>query len=76
MKVRELIELLQKCNPEDIVFYDAGNGFENNDLQVLCFDPENHGEDMDIFGVDDVLIGSGTLRGHVYLTEDKLEAET
>ena len=74
MRVRNLIEILQKCNPDGIVIYDAGNAYKNYDLQVLCFAPEEHDEnEMQEFGVDDVLIGSGTLRGFVFLTEDKLE---
>ena len=71
MKVRELIELLQKCDPEDIVMYDAGNAMWNEHQGVWCTDPEGSTETE--YGVDDVLIGSGTLRGFVYLTEEKME---
>jgi hypothetical protein len=74
VKVKELIELLQKCNPEDIVMYDASNAMWNEHQGVWCSDPEGSMEAT--YGVDDVLIGSGTLRGFVYLTEDKLEDMT
>lgn len=69
MKVRDLIELLQKCNPDDIVTYDAENAMWNEHQGLWCSDPA--GSTEAVYGVDDVLIGSGTLRGFVYLTEDK-----
>lgn len=85
MKVKDLIEELKKCNPEDTVYYDFENAFTN---EVNCSTyPELYPnlkelkEDLDerlvIFtmGVDDVLIGSGTLKGYVYLTEDLIEEE-
>lgn len=32
MKVKELIEELKKCNPDDIVMYDFENAFTNDNL--------------------------------------------
>lgn len=71
MKVKELIELLQGCNPEDTVMYDAENAMWNEHQGVWCTDPEGYMETD--YGVDDVLVGSGTLRGFVYLVEEKLK---
>ena len=51
--------------------YDAGNAMCNEHQGVWCSDPEGSTETE--YGVDDVLIGSGTLRGFVYLTEEKME---
>ena len=71
MMVKELIELLQKCNPDDIVMYDAENAMWNEHQGVWCTDPE--GSEETVYGVSDVLIGSGTLRGFVYLVDEKLK---
>ena len=71
MKVKELIELLQKCNPDDIVMYDAENAMWNAHQGVWCTDPE--GSEETVYGVNDVLIGSGVLRGFVYLADEKLK---
>lgn len=63
MRVKELINELKKCNPDDLVMYDTANAIKNeND----CTSPEV-GED---YGIDDVLIGSGTNKGFVFLTEE------
>ena len=61
MMVYELIEYLQDCPPTALVMYDATIGMEQAE------EPEEKH-----FGVDDVLIGSGTLKGFVYLSEEKL----
>ena len=74
MKVKELIELLQGCNPEDIVMYDAENAMWNEHQGVWCTDPEGSTEVE--YGVNDVLIGCGTIRGFVYLVDKKLEEVT
>ena len=65
MKVKELIAELQKCNPDDLVFYDLENAIKNDEIEVTT--QELH------FSVDDVLIGGGTTRGFVFLAEDLLE---
>lgn len=62
MKVIELIEQLKKCNPDDTVLYDGRNFFSNEEYNVE-YHEEYH------MGVDDVLIGGGTLRGYVFLEE-------
>ena len=61
MIVKELIELLQKCNPNDIVMFDIENSLKNG---AFTDDEETH------FPVDDVLTGYGTLKGFVFLQED------
>ena len=67
MKVRELIELLQKCNPNDSVMYDIGNSLRNEAYVVTGIETS--------LPIDDVLVGNGTLKGFVYLTEDLLEED-
>ena len=74
MKVKDLIELLQRCNPEDIVMYDAENAMWNEHQGVWCTDPE--GSTEVVYGVNDALIGSGTIRGFVYLADEKLKEVT
>lgn len=66
MKVKELIAELQKCNPEDLVFFDLYNSIQNNETQTF---EELH------FSVDDVFIGRGTERGFVYLSEEEIITE-
>lgn len=61
MLVKELIELLQMCDPNDIVMFDAENSLKN---RTLLYDGEND------FSVDDVLVGGGTLKHFVFLRED------
>lgn len=66
MKVKELIHLLQKCDPEAVVVYDAENALHNI--------PQ--ADDLDIdsirtaFAIDNILIGYATLKGKVYLFEE------
>ena len=61
MRVKELIELLQRCPQDCIVMYDAKIGYQQaEEPEELCF------------GVDDVMVGTGTLRGFVYLTEEEV----
>ena len=55
MKVSELIGLLKKCDPNDIVMMSTS--------QLTADD----------LSVDDVLIGSGTLKGFVFLAEEPEE---
>lgn len=69
MRVYELIEQLQKCNPADFVMYDATAAFDNDGLTAFD-DMGNEYKDRS-FPVDDVLVGHGTIRGIVYLAEDK-----
>ena len=61
MKVKELIELLQRCPQDWIVEYDAKIGYQQaEEPEELCF------------GVDDVMVGRGTIRGFVFLTEEEV----
>lgn len=70
MKVRELITLLQRCDPECTVMYDASVGIRNEALTVH----DDMGEEQlePHFSVDDVQVGHGTIRGFVYLTEENI----
>lgn len=71
MKVKELIEYLNKCDPEAQVLYDAEVGMRNADLTVF----DSDGQEVDLtemnFGVQDILQGRGVLRGRVYLSEEE-----
>ena len=58
MTVKELINELKKCNPDDLVMYDPSNAIKNENI-------------VENYCVDDVLIGSGTTKGFVYLTEEQ-----
>ena len=72
MKVKDLIDLLQRCNPEHIVMYDATVALENDPDRSIVSWVSDVEPEME-FGVDDVLIGCGTQTGFVFLAEDKLE---
>ena len=76
MTVAELIEELKKCPQDSIVMYNFENAFTNDEAERLYgFDTQAEHREFDM-GVDDVLMGSGTLRGFVFLTEELLkEAE-
>lgn len=63
MTVKELINELKKCNPDDLVMYDPENAIKNESGGTSP-------EFIEDYGVDDVLIGSGTMRGIVFLTEE------
>ena len=65
MTVKELINELEKCNPDDIVMYNPDNAIKNESVGTSP-------EFVEHYGVDDVLIGSGTAKGFVYLVEELL----
>jgi hypothetical protein len=70
MLVHELIELLQRCPQDAIVGYDFENAFTNDEAERLYgFDRENRPREF-YMGIDDALIGHGTAKGFVFLTED------
>lgn len=77
MKVSELIEMLQTCPQDAIVMYDFENAFTNE----VNGNSSDYGFDYRVkeryysMSVDDVLIGVGTLRGFVYLTEELIPVE-
>ena len=79
MTVSELITELKKCNPNDLVMYNFENAFSNDEYERNYGDMDKrYGENRDKItewdmSVDDVLIGSGTIRGFVFLTEELLE---
>lgn len=70
MKVKELIELLKRCSQDDVVLYDMENSLKNESYVMR----NDNGEKIieTTMGIDDVLIGSGTQKGFVYLVEGKL----
>ena len=74
MRVYELIEMLQRCTDQSaIVYYDIEQGLKNEDMYVACNDETAVPDKPTHFAVDDVLVGSGTLKGIVYLTEEPYE---
>lgn len=73
MRVKELIELLKRCPQDNIVLYDMENSLKNESYVTRNDNGENFIET--IMGIDDVLIGSGTLKGFVYLAEEKYEIQ-
>ena len=73
MRVKELIELLKRCPQDNIVLYDMENSLKNESYVTRNDNGENFIET--IMGIDDVLIGSGTLKGFVYLVEEKYEIQ-
>lgn len=75
MTVAELIAELQKCNPNDIVMYNFENSFTNDNFERAHELVERHECEYDC-SVDDVLVGSGTSKGFVFLVEELLEDET
>lgn len=65
MTVKELINKLKKCNPDDIVMYD-----ETNTLKNMAYVTEGTLKQEELHNpIDDVYIGIGTLKGFVYLSE-------
>ena len=74
MLVKELIEKLQKCIPEDSVMYNFENSFANDNFERAEELYNRHDCEYDC-GVDDVLIGGGTMKGFVFLTERLLEVK-
>lgn len=73
MRVKELIELLKMCPQDDVVLYDMENSLKNESYVTQNDNGENIIET--IMGIDDVLIGSGTRKGCVYLVEKKYEIQ-
>ena len=65
MTVKELINELKNCSPADIVMYDPENAIKNESGGTSP-------EFVECYCIDDVLIGSGTAKGFVYLTEELL----
>ena len=72
MNVKELIEELKKCNPDDIVMYNFENAFTNDNFERMHDLQERNECEFDC-AIDDVAIASGTLKGFVFLREDLLE---
>ena len=69
MRVYELIELLERCPDKGaFVMFDATDAIRNNALTV--YDDMGEEQREPHFLVDDVQVGSGTIRGYVYLTEE------
>lgn len=72
MTVNELVKELMKCKPNDIVMYDCetellndkdGDGVYGNALEEI--------KEFSM-SVDDVLVGSGTSKGFVYLSAEPI----
>ena len=68
MTVKELINELKKCNPDDIATYDETNTFKN-----MAYVTEGALEPEELHvPIDEVCIGFGTINGFVYLCEEEL----
>lgn len=68
MTVKELINELEKCDTDDIVMYD-----ETNTLKNMAYVTERTLKQEELHNpIDDVYIGTGTLKGFVYLSEKLL----
>lgn len=71
MRVYELIEMLQKCPDQGaFVMYDIEPSIKNGDLIIV----ENAIEEETVkhFSVEDVLVGTGTIKGYVFLADEVL----
>ena len=71
MIVRELIRLLRKCPQDAIVMYDIENSIHNGDLNIV--QDANEIETEMRLSVEDVFVGHGTLKGFVWLSDERLE---
>lgn len=69
MLVRDLIAELKKCPQDADVMYDFHNAWINDDDNAYHFDKSDCPSEL-CMAVDDVLIGAGTQRGFVFLTEE------
>lgn len=69
MTVKELIEQLKNCPQDAIVMYDFENAWINDDDGAYHFDRSDTPSEWHM-PVDHVMIGNGTKRGFIYLTED------
>ena len=69
MTVYELIEELKKCPQNAIVIYDFENAFTNDETErMFGFDREKKPSEFSM-GIDEVMIGGGTTKGFIYLSE-------
>ena len=73
MKVSELIKLLNKCPQDAFVMYDMENSLWNETIKIV-HDNKNDTPYTEMqFPVEDALVCSGTLRGFVFLTADRID---
>lgn len=71
MRVYELIELLQKCPDQGaLVMFDIEPSIKNGDLIIVENAIEEETEKH--FSIEDVLVGTGTAKGFVYLSDEVL----
>ena len=71
MRVYELIELLQTCPDQGaLVMFDIEPSIKNGDLIIVENAIEEETEKH--FSVEDVLVGTGTAKGFVYLADEVL----
>ena len=71
MKVCELIELLQKCPDQNAnVMFDIEPSIKNGDVEIIEYAIEE--ETQKHFSINDVLIGTGTLKGFVFIADEVL----
>lgn len=63
MLVKDLVKLLNKCNPDAIVMFDIENSLENDGIDTAVIDHDT------AFSIDDIIFIKGE-EGFVYLTEE------
>ena len=73
MTVAELIKLLKRCPQDALVMYDIENELWNETIRIVRDDKYDTPYTEMHFSIDDALVCSGTLKGFVYLTADRLD---
>lgn len=73
MTVAELIKLLNKCPQDARVMYNIENELWNETIRIVRDDKYDTPYWENDFSVDDALVGSGTLKGFVYLIADRTD---
>ena len=73
MTVAELKKLLKRCPQDAIGMYDIENELWNKTIRIVHDDKHDTPYTEMHFSVDDVLVCSGSLKGFVYLAEDRID---
>ena len=73
MTVAELIKLLKRCPQDALVMYDIEHELWNETIKIVHDDKYDTPYLENCFPIDDAMVGSGTLKGFVYLTADRID---